>query len=1193
MATGFRCLKELALTVYILEAGPGFPNTDLTNQISLNYIARPQLTRQLGTLLTGKVELQQGPIIVLLHGHAGFGKTQLVRDYARTQVRNGVAFRWLDASNLGTLRTSLLSFSREARLSSGESRSDSAEQISAHPSSQGEIKKALRFIGNLRQEWLLVYDNYDVPTDETFDLRSYFPGGQYGHIIVTSRNRGIATDIGASCLPVESLDALQSIELLRKSAKVADLNADPPTRVLEREIAVELLGCHPLAIAQAGAYICNRIVPRTLQLEERLLRFKKRFVAHEAEMLGGDRASLVKEYGQSVITSWDLSFRTILEQNRTAAQLLLFLGFMHHANIPQQIFATAHESLQNLARDDGLTIDEEPFAWLQAILASDESNQWDSTVLEDCLGLLESYSLIQVTSGPSYIIHPLVHTWTRVGKTITSEDLEARARLALVLLSYVYENDRDWASPKTVAIHMKFINHLESSIRFTLKHTKLLEFQTVPKLRANCLTKLARLLNGQSLNLGLKTRQLLTHLGVLAIFNGSQLNGLNHLPTLEGFVWVLNALGNYGQYADIVREIAQLLMNFTPLSASEEEGASSAEINLTFLIVRDLALGETAKPLACSVAQADAAAWADSHRYEIPRSYYLSKKVISMVSIYSISLDPQEGLRRLKSFLPEVEEELGIDCHWKWLIQTGIAWCLFKLGRQVEAASLFQLVLRTCKTLPGDMRKVMIVATHGLNEIFLKEKAYSQLLDNFRILKERLLQELGPFHGETLLATNHELSWECLLLHGNCSLKFPGIFPLTERSPGLDEQIILGLENALSYKALDKNDEILILWDGLIEHAKLSPKPEALIQDFTHALKAAADAGYRQGYYYIASHLGESAETLIVRASEGRAQESKVVQLERLRRLWDRLVALHEAANRSDFQNSIQTGDEVYARIKNAPFSAQPAMIWLATHYIMWLFQLQINTKVSPITYRILGHFQRLACIHFGPQNVKTYRIMGSLALCYRLSEKPAPALRIEDHLIKRRIQEGVDHLPESRAGNTQSEKAVATLSLEWLVIEYKRRGWYSETVRIFEIIIESFIEQLGVEAEETMVYIRFVFVLYGRLDLDGRIDDMLKAIFKVFQDANDLKKRMIVDKVNSVAAWCFEAEQFAAAHRVLCWLLAYGLLNLASKISILGVLEIVAGKLGRNDLAKNYAEAKAELSRSGARREHEPGPEV
>ncbi len=54
------------------------------------------------------------------------------------------------------------------------------------------------------------------------------------------------------------------------------------------------------------------------------------------------------------------------------------------------------------------------------------------------------------------------------------------------------------------------------------------------------------------------------------------------------------------------------------------------------------------------------------------------------------------------------------------------------------------------------------------------------------------------------------------------------------------------------------------------------------------------------------------------------------------------------------------------------------------------------------------------------------------------------------------------------------------TLSLERLIIEYTRRRWYSENVRIFETIIEFFIKQLGIEAEGTMAYIRFVFELYG-----------------------------------------------------------------------------------------------------------------
>ena len=199
---------------------------------------------------------------------------------------------------------------------------------------------------------------------------------------------------------------------------------------------------------------------------ERLAQYKKRFLAHEAKMLDGDRSSLVKEYGQSVTTSWDMSFRTILPQNRTAAEVLLFCGFMHHTNIPQQIFAAAYRSVEKLKGQDGIVTTSEPYTWLQAILVSDEDGQWDSTILEDCLGLLESYSLIRVAQGPYYSIHPLVHTWTRSGNKTLTEELEARARLALTLLSYTREKYYDASSRKVVA-HMRATSHVESCIRFT------------------------------------------------------------------------------------------------------------------------------------------------------------------------------------------------------------------------------------------------------------------------------------------------------------------------------------------------------------------------------------------------------------------------------------------------------------------------------------------------------------------------------------------------------------------------------------------------------------------------------------------------------------------------------------------------------------------------------------------------------
>ena len=73
-------------------------------------------------------------------------------------------------------------------------------------------------------------------------------------------------------------------------------------------------------------------------------------------MLSGDVRSLVQHYGKSVITTWDLVFQTLARDYPTAAELLLYLGFLHHTNIPQELFQTAYESLDTLSSQDRLDL---------------------------------------------------------------------------------------------------------------------------------------------------------------------------------------------------------------------------------------------------------------------------------------------------------------------------------------------------------------------------------------------------------------------------------------------------------------------------------------------------------------------------------------------------------------------------------------------------------------------------------------------------------------------------------------------------------------------------------------------------------------------------------------------------------------------------------------------------------------------
>lgn len=63
------------------------------------------------------------------------------------------------------------------------------------------LRNVFMFLQSLEQDLHLVYDNYDVrPVKGGFHLRSFFPNGTRANIIITSRNRAIATDTGASCM---------------------------------------------------------------------------------------------------------------------------------------------------------------------------------------------------------------------------------------------------------------------------------------------------------------------------------------------------------------------------------------------------------------------------------------------------------------------------------------------------------------------------------------------------------------------------------------------------------------------------------------------------------------------------------------------------------------------------------------------------------------------------------------------------------------------------------------------------------------------------------------------------------------------------------------------------------------------------------------------------------------------------------
>ena len=137
-------------------------------------------------------------------------------------------------------------------------------------------------------EWLLILDNcddIDVLLNDQVDasgtstadnkdgkpLIEYIPQTRNGSILITSRNREVAlalTNQEDECLiNVDSMDPTEAIKLL-KSKIPKDKSPEKDALAL-----VDELGCLPLAIKQAAAYIVNG--PSSMTISKYLQYFRK------------------------------------------------------------------------------------------------------------------------------------------------------------------------------------------------------------------------------------------------------------------------------------------------------------------------------------------------------------------------------------------------------------------------------------------------------------------------------------------------------------------------------------------------------------------------------------------------------------------------------------------------------------------------------------------------------------------------------------------------------------------------------------------------------------------------------------------------------------------------------------------------------------------------------------------------------
>lgn len=294
------------------------------------------------------------------------------------------------------------------------------------------------WLANTRHSWLLIIDNAD---NHENDYAAFFPSGNDGNIILTTRNplcRDLAT-VGS--VDLDYLDLQHATSLLFQAAAIAVSSREEKQKAAEA--VVQILGFHTLAIIQAGAFVKLHRCP--------LERYPDIFKTQEEQILKYCRTQEQSTYG-SVYATFEISaahLRSSPEQSAAdALDLLGILGFVHYQEIPDLMFSRARveaiyirqkveregplREIHNLSElqisrlprfmmlEDGISVD--LFRW-----------RW-----REVLNLLESYSLIKIGGSSddlSFSMHPLAHTWTRIRHGIASQKEGWRVAGSIIALS--------------------------------------------------------------------------------------------------------------------------------------------------------------------------------------------------------------------------------------------------------------------------------------------------------------------------------------------------------------------------------------------------------------------------------------------------------------------------------------------------------------------------------------------------------------------------------------------------------------------------------------------------------------------------------------------------------------------------------------------------------------------------------------